>query len=573
MQDPDSQWNSQFPMYAATSRAAVFGQSVLYLVDEIELEYDDGTTNSQKTIAAFSAAADPGTEWDGITSGEDFYDRFCNPSTSSSGSGSRKASTVAPVSANPAIAAVPGFQPGTQSSPHLEWTSGFDIAPKKMKRDEPPAFNTPRLPKRQSSSSALPNYPDPVVRDSGFDVISGYFLEGKGYEDVAVLAISSFLPDVSDDQVTDFVIDFQSVVEQFLALSKKEGKKKLVIDMSTNGGGAIVAATDLFVQLFPDAKRYSANNIRRSDSLVAISKVMQDTVEKNGWQPSTNQEQNAASILSVGTVASSLNPFTGIYAVNGGQFGTIADVVKEVKIKGDSFTQYQRALFNVPDATYNVTGVGSRSDPPAAVFAPEDVVVLTDGTCGSSCTIFSYFMIYDVGVKFVTVGGRPQTGKMQSLGGVEGSETYTWDTLAQAARAALILDPARAKSSDSELSLIADAYAYARAGSPPQVNVKNAFSPFDNKTPLQFSTQYANCRIFYTHEMILGPEATWQKTVDAAWTDPDSECVKDSQTDVADVYTGNENQDDEDSAGAVVRGVASVVVAAVAAAAAALVVL
>jgi hypothetical protein len=526
MQDADSQWNGQFPIYAADSRSSVFGQSLLYLVEEIEIEYEDGSTRSQTTVGAFSAAADPGTDWDGITSGEDFYDRFCNPSTTT--------------------------------------TNG-----KKMKRDERPAVETPVLRKRQSSSSdALPNYPEPIVRDDGYDVLSGYFLNGTGYNDVAVLAISSFLPASDSSDTTAFVSDFQSVVETFLAESKKQGKKKLVIDLTNNGGGAIVAATDLFVQLFPDKERFSANNLRRSESFVDIANAMQDTIEKSGWQPSTNQEQQAAALLAGGTLGSSINPFTGIYEVEGDQYATIADVIEEVDLKGDKFTEYQRSLFNNPDPTYNLTGVGSRSDPPAAVFAAEDIVVLTDGTCGSSCTILSYFLIYDVGVQFITAGGRPQTGKIQSLGGVEGSETYTWDTIAQAAIAALILAD-DSDLEDKEIGTIAEAYAYARAGSPPQINAKNAFAPFDSETPLQFLNQYANCRIWYTADMVLDPVATWKKTVDAAWTDPDGECVKDSRTPIGAVYSGEDDLDDgfdADSAASTVPRVAVGVVVGVVAA-------
>ena len=503
----------------------------MHLHDKITIEYEDGTSRESDTVGAFAASADPGTEWDGITSGDDFYDRFCTPSTSSS-----------------------------------------STSKKMMKRDEEPAILAPNPLRSRQTTDAFPNYPsDPIVTDDGYGIISGYFLSGKGYEDAAVLAITSFLAEGASDTVA-FIADFQSTVENFLAECKKAGKSKLVIDLTSNGGGAIVAATDLFVQLFPDKDRFSANNMRRSDSLVAMTKVMQNTIEKSGWQPRTDNENQAASTLAAGTLGSSLNPFTGIYAPEGDQYASIEELVAEVNLAGDKFTAYQRSLFNIPSAEYNVTGVGSRADPPAAVFSPDDVVVLTDGTCGSSCTILSYFLIYDVGVKFVTVGGRPQTGKIQSLGGVEGSETYTWDTMALAATAAVVLDESQ---SNGDLGTIAQAYAYSRASSPPQVNAKNAFAPFDASTPLQFLKQYANCKFWYTADMILDPTMVWERAVDATWTDPDSVCVKDSQTSVGGVLnTNNDNLDDafadsasntggddEDAAGVMGVSVMAVIVA------------
>jgi len=43
---------------------------------------------------------------------------------------------------------------------------------------------------------------------------------------------------------------FQTITQQFLAKSKAAGKKKLIIDLSANGGGSGFLAYDLFEQVY-----------------------------------------------------------------------------------------------------------------------------------------------------------------------------------------------------------------------------------------------------------------------------------------------------------------------------------
>ena len=78
-------------------------------------------------------------------------------------------------------------------------------------------------------------YPTPQVKSSD-GVVAGYFLTGK-YSNVAVLAMTSFEPKSP--------VEFQAVVQQFLAEAKKAGKTKLVVDLSANGGGFIFQGKSL----------------------------------------------------------------------------------------------------------------------------------------------------------------------------------------------------------------------------------------------------------------------------------------------------------------------------------------
>lgn len=83
--------------------------------------------------------------------------------------------------------------------------------------------------------------------------------------------------------------------------------------------------------------------------------------------------------------------------------------------------------------------------------------------------------------------------------------------------------------------MLAQGYAVKRAldpTSPGGVNFKNAFAPSDSQTPLQFLYEAANCRFFYTPEMITSAELTWRYAVNATWTDPATYCVEGSMVPV-----------------------------------------
>lgn len=86
------------------------------------------------------------------------------------------------------------------------------------------------------------------VRDSGANSTSGYFLNGTGYENVAVLAVSGFAPQGTVDSI-EYLTNFQSTVGSFLAQSKAAGKTRLVIDLQANGGGFVIAGYELFAQV------------------------------------------------------------------------------------------------------------------------------------------------------------------------------------------------------------------------------------------------------------------------------------------------------------------------------------
>lgn len=192
LQDSDAQWNSLFPIYSNPKGNSPFVASPSLLNPSLTLTYENGVTETQETVATIN----PGMDFSNIMTGDDFYDAFCNPEL---------ASILA---------------------------KNSSTAPRKIK---------PRLAPR---APALLDYPSPIIQNSDEGTTMGFFLEGAGFEDVAVLAISSF--EETDPQ---YLTNFQKTVESFLSHSREAGKQRLVIDLTSNGGGQVLAGFELFAQV------------------------------------------------------------------------------------------------------------------------------------------------------------------------------------------------------------------------------------------------------------------------------------------------------------------------------------
>ncbi|KAI1388675.1 uncharacterized protein F4822DRAFT_253115 [Hypoxylon trugodes] len=469
-QDIDAQWNSLLAVYANPYPGNYWISGSIFSGLNLTLTYEDGTTESQETYATLKR----GVDFSEIATGDDFYEAFCNPNTT--------------------------FSSSSSSS-------------------DTPSRTKKRLAAR---ASGLSYYPSPIVQNGNDPTAMGFFLNDTGFEDVAVLALTSF--ESSDSSDSQYINNFQEMVETFLNKSRSAGKQRLVIDLTENLGGEILAGFELFAQLFPGVDPVNANNMRLSESLTNISHIFANMSEEE-------QEQAVNSSLAIGSLLA-----VDLYRPQGKKFDTVDELLTPVTLQGDEFTAYFRQPTR--QTGFTLTGTGDRSNPPPAVFKPENVVLLTDGNCESTCTIFSYLMLFHENIKTVTVGGRPETGKIQSIGGTEGSQVLQFSYITTLASQALDLVTDQTQSEqlrNSELGVLAEGYAPSRAVSKSNsgaINFKNAFAPNDANTPLQFLYEPANCHFFYTSDMIYGPELVWQYAVNATWTDPDTYCVKGSITPV-----------------------------------------
>ena len=100
-----------------------------------------------------------------------------------------------------------------------------------------------------SQSKALDDYtntPFPSLSKQNLsNAFQGFYLASPQYADIAVLSVQAFHVDsLSDDK-------FSALAQQFLVDARQQGKTKLIIDLSNNGGGYLGLGERLYKILFP----------------------------------------------------------------------------------------------------------------------------------------------------------------------------------------------------------------------------------------------------------------------------------------------------------------------------------
>ena len=181
------------------------------------------------------------------------------------------------------------------------------------------------------------------------------------------------------------------------------------------------------------------------------------------------------------------------------------------------------AYFTVNSAGIQVSGYGNETVPPA-YFAPENILLLTDGFCGSTCSVFSEQMKSNAGVKSVVVGGRPETGPMQAVAGTRGSLVYN-----VAAISSIINETIQSNTSIPVDQVPSVVLPPLNLGDPSKYsfNFRNQVRKDAQQVPLQFIYEAADCRIFYTAAMLADYTVLWQAAADALWANT-SLCVSSS---------------------------------------------
>jgi hypothetical protein len=187
--EPHADWNYMFAnsarQFAGYSNIFTGGSPYFPGADTLNITFANGISVTGNWLSF-------GGNLTGVTSGEDFYNKFVAP-------------------------------PASYEAPE-----GL-----------PTSDNLTTLP-----AVGLPGFPSsPIVvqeglGDGGF--VSGYFINKSS---IAVLSIPSF------DMVDKLGKTAQAAFTEFLAKSKEAGMKKLVIDLQGNGGGSVLLGLDLFKQV------------------------------------------------------------------------------------------------------------------------------------------------------------------------------------------------------------------------------------------------------------------------------------------------------------------------------------
>ncbi|CAI6042755.1 unnamed protein product [Clonostachys chloroleuca] len=409
-------------------------------------------------------------------------------------------------------------------------TGPFD--PRKLPGSPVIKRDTPAV---SATAVPLPNYPkNPIVIQANFSsggIVSGYILES---DSIGVLSIPSF--NAQDGKADP--LSFHDAVAGFISQASSKGMKKVVIDLSGNGGGNVNLGYDTFKQFFPSGQPGSAVRARVTPQVNTYGSIVTGIARDNGtFFDSDVKASFAAVTLGAGQVNAdyTLNQNRSAWK-SWGSFCT------PQAIHGDNFTKL--ATYNLTDPRttadlgFQMANTNISQGAPAAPWAANDIIILLDGYCASTCNIFVDLMKNDAGVKTVAVGGVPQNSPMQGVAGTRGASVVPWyryTGLSEAIGSLILDDPNDSAKAFTAFGLNASDL----NGLPPRTdqapwNVREAginaldMIRFDSpQEPRQFAYEAANCRLFYTRDMIRDVSQVWRAAVQVAGGD-NSQCVEGS---------------------------------------------
>ncbi|KAK4655267.1 hypothetical protein QC762_301280 [Podospora pseudocomata] len=451
--DPDAAYNSMFYEKASVAVGSPLGffakggrVRYVYPGPNTTFTFENGTALSLENVAAVKA------DMTGVVDGPSYYAKFCNPDG--------------------------GNTTTIRESPVDEAGDG---------------------------GIAVIGYPKPVIITQD-GVVSGYFLEGDGFEDVAVIAVLSFEPRSPTE--------FQAVCQRFFSLAAQEGKTKLVIDFQGNGGGYILQGYDFFRQLFPSIVQEGLSRFKEDPSFLSLASIISDLVA--GVNPYTEPSANL--------VRNYQNWFNYRYDLDlHNQLFPSFDAKFYPHIyKSTPYTSLLR--WNLYDSltTINttfglgieVTGYGARTNLAQPFFA-ENIVLLYDGTCASTCAVTSEFFSLQANVKSIAMGGLPEPGLIQGVGGVRGAQVLQYKNIYDYASSYLPWagNPFQAGALSRYSSLPVNRSTSAAVNARDEIFPQNIYDGL----PAQYVVQESDCRLYWTEPMIRDVSEVWKAAADSAF--------------------------------------------------------
>jgi hypothetical protein len=461
--DPDTRYNTMFYMQPAES-FGYFTNPRFYPGSTTNITYENGTTqNYVNTAVVVNPEA-----WSSIYDPRSFYDMFIQPSTSLEDLRRRD----------------PNALPH-----HLEHPRELSV---------PDHYAT--------QEASIPRaYPRPFVAHSQPTVpLAGYFIN-TAQGQIGVLVVQTF-----NTNDTAGAQEFQRIVQRYIAEAKGRGVAKHIIDVRTNGGGKVISGYDLYLQFFPSQDPQTQNRYR-------------------GHPASELFGKNISSFTSVSTLNAALfaSPFSNDAYLDQKleKFASWEAMYPPTRFYNDTFTALLKYNLSDPLLTTNErlgagivpTSYGTRSNFTEDPFRAEDLTILTDGICASTCSIFTELMVQQSNVKTIAVGGRPQLGPMVAVGGTKGTQVLPYTYLqgfSILVLAAFATTPQKkldwAKFVPSTFSI-----AVQDAGVNFQDNIRVGLEK--DGIPTQFLNDTASCRIWYEPQMYLNVTKLWEKTAEVAF--------------------------------------------------------
>ncbi|KAK4448375.1 hypothetical protein QBC34DRAFT_352971 [Podospora aff. communis PSN243] len=361
---------------------------------------------------------------------------------------------------------------------------------------------------RYAQNFSQGGFPKPIARTIGGD--AAWFLpETPSLQESAILAINSFGASVDIDNTPnpEVVLSIQAVLASLVAGAKAAGRTKLLIDLQGNGGGQLSSLAAVYDTLFPPDPSntifplQSQARVHPQLTWLLTSPGLSTPARPLAWTFGTYRQLNGTAFPDV---HSYLGPVTT-------PFGNITNPAYS-----------DPRGFGPPS--------GSSQPPP---FAPENIIILTDGECASACTMLVEVLTRNHNIRTVAVGGRPLLKPMQRVGRTKGGPAGSFGGFPNIDRATAPPGVDVVPATNPPLKLRASAGSLSRPnpwGEGIRFNVANKAPLGDapDAIPLQFRYEAAHCKVFWTWEMARDIKAVWERVVDVAWGG--GRCVEGSTT-------------------------------------------
>ncbi|WEW56965.1 hypothetical protein PRK78_002424 [Emydomyces testavorans] len=478
-QDPDALYNGllyNLPRTRVSANGAFWSTRAIDTGSKITVGFENGTTKGYENTATSTA------NFTGVKDGQTFYEKFCSGTT-----------PAASLSEDSREKTFPYFtaDPSSESSP-------IAATPRSIPLAEP-------------------------IRESKDGAVAGYFLEGD-HANVAVLSLRSFVGAASSN---DPLSEYSDTITKFLEDCRKASKERLIIDVSGNRGGTIFLGYDAFKQLLPKGKIDTPMNLRAIEQFdimgTKINYLLNNRTAPNS--PAAERERNDIF---------DLNAYVD---VDGKKFKSWPDYFGPDRVGTFNFTRLAYWDFNNIEMSLKsggliVSGYGNRSNIAPQAFKTENMVLVTDGICASTCAIFADLLNRN-GIKSIATGGHPRAAPMQAVGGVKGTQVLSFKELwseADLVFSKYSTPEEQHKLENTRLGMMVRRGKYVLGrlldgGTGGRVNYRNAVWPSDpNRVPRQFVYEPADCRMWLTKDALVDVKRWWG-TVAGSWWGNKSGCV------------------------------------------------
>jgi hypothetical protein len=147
------------------------------------------------------------------------------------------------------------------------------------------------------------NKPLPIIGHHD-DLMFGYYLDGPGLDDVAVLQVPTFQSPKLGTKSRN-VTTISETAAMFVQRAVADRKARMVVDVSSNGGGDLIEGFRLASVFFPDKPIYTATRFRATELVNLMGRVYNSALKINAtsemdldtslvaqWTVSPDQQRN-----------------------------------------------------------------------------------------------------------------------------------------------------------------------------------------------------------------------------------------------------------------------------------------